>query len=814
MSKSIPLVNAYWSGDNIVVVTRAEDGRKLKAYPAEYSCFLQTSAVSDTVSSKLRAWPKIRSWKVEGDWIRVGWHSWRDLKEATSKSRYPHETLGGTESLFERLGLTVFEADVYPVRRFLTEHDVEIQRPRRCYLDLETDSRVPFGRKEDARILSWVVVDHDTGDWVGDILPEDTDAAEASMLKDIWEALEQYDQVAAWNGDRFDFPVLKARTEQAGIRVAFAGWLWIDHLEIFKSMNMHVSESGDEKQSFALGRIATAVLGETKDDLDASKTWERWAAGGESREALFRYNVRDSDLLRLIELETGYLDTQLVICQVCHTLPDSRGSNGTNFVEGYLLKMGRAEGLRFRSNWDYESGDRFEGAFVMEPTRKGLLRGIHVADFSGMYPSIIQTWNISPETIRADDVTVEDAASRPAYLKHLPPKTYPLPDDVCQVPGGCCFQKAPLGLIPRAIAELKRLRKHWNDVKSNAVPGTPEWHDAGRKSNAYKVAANTFYGVMGAPSSRFYDKRTASAVTAAGRWLIRETMGAAEKRGMSGIYGDTDSTFISDVTEAEFRAFVDWCNVDFYPSLLADLHCPVNEIRIAYEKEFDVLVLVGKKRYAGRFAHYKGTRATAESKPEVKGLEYKRGDTVKLARDLQYEVIQALMTGDERPETYDAIAERWRARIVDGQLVPKDFVLSKTLSKDVGAYAQKQKKDGTNAAQPPHVEIAKILKARGFDTGEGARVEYVVVDGSATPLKAIPVADYTDGAEDRFYLWEQLVWPATERVLECAIPVVKWSAKYGSVRPKKARAAKVIDPAKPAAARRRRSVPEEQGKLF
>jgi DNA polymerase I len=812
MSKnSLPLVNAYWSGDNIVVVSRTPTGeRTIKAYPAEYACFLKASEVTSQVASKLRAWPKIRAWKPEGDWIRVCWHSWRDLKEATNKSKYPHPTYGGNESLFDRLGLTVYEADVYPVRRFLTEYDIEIQKPRRCYLDLETDSRVPFGRKEDARILSWAVVD-DTGEWVGDLLSEDTDEAEAAMLKDLWECLDQYDQVCAWNGDRFDFPVLKARTELAGIRVVFAGWLWLDHLELFKSMNMHVSESGDEKQSFALGRIATALLGETKDDLDSTRTWEYWASGGEDRESLFRYNVRDSDLLRLIEKDTGYIDTQLVLCQVCHTLPDSRGNNGTNFVEGYLLKMGMAEGLRFRTNWSIDAGDRFEGAFVMEPTRKGLLHGVHVADFSGMYPSIIQTWNISPETIRADVVLVEDVTSRPAYLRHLPPKMFPLPDDVCKVPGGSCFRRGPMGLIPRAIAELKRLRKHWSDKKAQAIPGTAEWHDADRKSNAYKVAANTFYGVMGAPSSRFYDQRTAGAVTAAGRWLIKETIKAAEALGMAGIYGDTDSCFIADVTEAAFRAFVDSCNSDLYPKLLADLHCPVNEIRIAYEKEFSTIVLVGKKRYAGRFAHYKGKRATADSKPEVKGLEYKRGDSVKLARDMQFEVIQSLMGGDENPETYEAMATRWRDLVVEGSLTQRDFMLSKTLSRDSTAYAQRKKKNGDDAAQPPHVEVAKILRARGFDTGAGARIEYVVVDGRSTPLKAIPLADYRDGAEDRYYLWEQLVWPATERVLECAFPATRWADKFGKVRPK--------IPPKPkpeavAPARRRRSAPEEQGNLF
>lgn len=812
---TIPIVNAYWSGDNVIAVSRDAAGvRRIKAYPAEYTCFLKASEVTPQIASRLRSWSKIRAWKPEGDWIRVRWHRWTDLREATSKSKFPHPQYGGTDSLFDRLGLTVYEADVNPVRRFLTDNPVEIQRPRRGYLDIETDSRVPFGKKEQARILSWALVDHDTGDWVGDILSEDTDEAEAALLKDLWAELDKYDQIAAWNGDRFDFPVLKARTELAGIKVAFNGFLWIDSLEIFKSMNKHVSESGDEKQSFALGRIATQVLGETKDDLDASKTYEYWSNGGEDREKLFRYNVRDSDLLRQIELKTGYLDTQLVICQVCNTLPDSRGSNGTNFVEGYLLRMGLAEGIRFRTSWKIETVEQFEGAFVMEPTRKGLLHNVHVADFSGMYPSIIQTWNISPETIRDDVRTVEDASNRPVYLRHLPAVQFALPPDVCKVPDGCCFDRNTVGLIPRAIAELKRLRKHWSDLKASLPPGTPEWHDADRKSNAYKVTANTFYGVMGAPASRFYDARTASAVTAAGRFLIRETIKAAEDRGWAGIYGDTDSVFIMGVTEAEFRAFVAWCNSDLYPRLLAELQCPTNEIKIAYEKEFASIVLVGKKRYAGRFAHYKGTRAREDSKPEVKGLEYKRGDSVKLARDMQYEVIQLLMGGNEDSATYVPLVERWRDRVLKDALTQREVMLSKTLSKDLEAYARRPKADGSDGAQAPHVEVAKVLRTRGVDTSAGARIEYVVVDGTASPLKVIPAEDYTTGAEDRYYLWENLVWSPTERVLACAFPEVAWSKLYGRVRPKKSAQTVVNDDGSIRRRRRRGEVPEEQGKLF
>jgi len=292
----IQVTNAYWSGDSIVVVSRDPLGKRLtKGYPAEYSCFLRRDQVTRDHASKLQRWPRIKSWREEGDWIRVSWRSWADLKEATQRLRYDHPELGGKETLFERMGLEVYEADVYPVRRWLTENEVTIQTPRRCYLDLETDSRVPFSRKEEMRILSWAVTD-DNGDWAGEVLADDTDKCERELLEEMWQHMDQYDQVCAWNGKKFDFPVLRARTHLHSLQVNLNGFLWVDQMELFGEMNMHVSESGDEKQSLALGKVAVAILGDSAaKELDAANSYEIWK---KAPEALFRYNVADVERQR------------------------------------------------------------------------------------------------------------------------------------------------------------------------------------------------------------------------------------------------------------------------------------------------------------------------------------------------------------------------------------------------------------------------------------------------------------------------------------------------------------------------------------
>jgi len=179
----------------------------------------------------------------------------------------------------------------------------------------------------------------------------------------------------------------------------------------------------------------------------------------------------------------------------------------------------------------------------------------------------------------------------------------------------------------------------------------------------------------------------------------------------------------------------------------------------------------------------------------VKGLEYKRGDTAKLARDFQAEILDVLLgggiLGPRRPdvcldpEVFRAIVVKWRARILEGELTKDQVKISKRLKKPVGSYVVRKKKDGSNASRSPHVEIAAQLEERGIPIPEGFKVDYYVVDGASSPQKTAWIGDW-DGQFDRFYLWENLVYPAALRVLDAAFPDPWWK-QHERVRPKKIR---------------------------
>ncbi len=770
------VVHAYVADGKLVVAAR-EGGKVVRrAQRAEHVAYFREGEIPEELLRQLQRGPHVTACAREGEWWRVTFF------DGDTRRALCFDKRGGANPLLAR-GVPTYEADVDPVVRYMVDSGARIAAPRRCYFDIETDSRVPFARKAEARVLAWTVVDHASGEATCDVLGADADGAEADLLGRMWEALEPYDQVAAWYGDGFDFPVVWARSLERGLRgVDARRLLYLDHLEVFRRMNAHAAESGEEKQSMALQNIAQAVLGEGKEvapewvvarfgDRPLGRmSWDLWAAGGEFRRLLLRYCVKDTLLLRGIERKTGYCDLFATLCQVCGVFGDTRGLNPTAQMDGFLLRLAKERGIHFPSKVYREEGStkKYKGADVQKPRsldaewRKkmgmetGIARGVHAADFASFYPSVIIAWNMSAET-----------------KDNRAPVNGPIPEGDCRCPlTGVSFRTGEKGLLPLAVDQILTMRKSWNDKKASLPPGTPEWHDANRRSMAYKVAANSFYGVVGSPFSRYFDPQVAEGVTQNAAWLIRQTIAAAEARGWECLYMDTDSAYVIGCSRREFEEFVVWCNAELYPAALAKVGCrETGRIKIAYEKEFRWIVFTAAKKYVATYAHYKGKEAVAASMPEIKGLEYVRGDASLLARRLQGEVLQRMLADDPDPAPFHDLVARAREHVMGDTLSLAEVVLAKGLSKPLKDYATKKKGDGTDAAQPPHVVVAKLMKARGMDVSEGTKVEYVVVDDEAEdPAKRFALAEDYRGEVDRHHVWESQVYPPTQRLLEAAYP--------------------------------------------
>ncbi len=818
----MPILNA-WADPGTGIITTYERGRSgavvKRHVRGEFVSYLAKKDVSADLARALRGSRNIVGVAQEGtDWVRITWRSRQAREDACDVER----------GWFAKQEIPTYEADVAPLRRWMADNAVPIARPRRVYLDIETCARVPVSQKEDMRILCWTLMvekDADHADLVEQgVLQADNDADEKRLLLEFWKALEAFDQVLAWHGDGFDFPVIFARSRKHGLVVDGRRWIWLDHLELFRRMNMSASESGDEKQSMGLNAVAQSVLREGKTEgVGWKDIFPFWQAGGANRAKLLEYNARDVELMCRVEAKTGYVELLHAVCEATGIVADTYGIQPMPQVESFMLRLGKERGVHFKTRkreWnnasDFAVDTGFKGAFVMEPNLRGIGRDVHVCDFSAMYPSIILSFNMSPDTLRKaeDKAWLDDmAAAGPSYLRQAPkPKAAEaIPEGCALAPlTGAVFAQEPRGILAIALEHMLAMRKFWSEKQASLAPGTPEWVDAGRRSAAYKITANSFFGVAGARVSRLYEHQVAESITQTGAWLLREVIKAAQGDPwkLTAVYGDTDSGFVVGCGVERFKEFVAWCNTDLFPRLLAAQGCTRNTVKLAYEKQFDRIVFVTAKRYCGRYAHYKGKAATADSKPEIKGLEYKRGDAVKLGRRLQAEAIDMLLGGGvevpagfgepvkqidrhfncvDQAEAFVPLVESYRDRILTGELLIEDIVTSKRLAKGLKEYSVKVKKDGTDGAQPPHVRVAKILEARGGDVRPGTRIEYVILDGTAKPALVIPAEDFK-GEADRYDLWESHVWPPTERLLMAAFPGALWKT-FGRVRPRKARGA-------------------------
>ena len=159
-----------------------------------------------------------------------------------------------------------------------------------------------------------------------------------------------------------------------------------------------------------------------------------------------------------------------------------------------------------------------QGGHVLEPVT-GLHRNVWVFDFKSLYPSIIRTLNIDPLS----------------YVERPSPGA-----DLIQTAGGA-FCRAP-AILPRMLDELFPRREAAKKAGDNVA------------SNAIKILMNSFYGVLGAPSCRFYNTALVNAITGTGRELLLWSKAWFEAAGFKVLYGDTDSLFVQSGAEDPDRA--------------------------------------------------------------------------------------------------------------------------------------------------------------------------------------------------------------------------------------------------------------------
>lgn len=208
-------LNAFQDKEKLVLLFRSEDGILMKkGVEASHIAYFKDSDLSPDIRRKILHHQSVLGAEIEGEWLRVSFRSGYWDPEKPNKWRpKPGAWVSYREEMCKRwekeFGLKSYEADVSPIRRLFADTGNQISRPRRCYLDIETDSRVPINQAKEgqARVLCWAIVSDETGEQFSGMLSEDTDRDENRILSEMWSVADRFDQIVALNGDAFDFPV-------------------------------------------------------------------------------------------------------------------------------------------------------------------------------------------------------------------------------------------------------------------------------------------------------------------------------------------------------------------------------------------------------------------------------------------------------------------------------------------------------------------------------------------------------------------------------------------------------------------------------
>lgn len=235
------------------------------------------------------------------------------------------------------------------------------------------------------------------------------------LLKFIsfWKALDYPDIVSGWNSNGFDFPYIRNRIIKVLGDSAFlslspygvirdfvtidkmlrelvkydiAGVSNLDYLDVYAKFKV------TKQESYKLDFIAESELGYGKVDYDGmtiyefmSKYWDRFV----------EYNVRDVELLVKLEEKLRYYQILRIVSNLACTNYD-KGLTTIPITNGALAIRAKQRGEILHTFVRQTSHDPKPGGYVF--STPGFHRDIVTVDATSLYPSIIMSNNVSPET--------------------------------------------------------------------------------------------------------------------------------------------------------------------------------------------------------------------------------------------------------------------------------------------------------------------------------------------------------------------------------------------------------------------------------
>ncbi|MFX0169930.1 MAG: DNA polymerase domain-containing protein [Candidatus Hodarchaeota archaeon] len=326
---------------------------------------------------------------------------------------------------------------------------------------------------------------------------------------------------------------------------------------------------------------------------------------------------------------------------------------------------------------------RVEGALTIAPT-PGAYFNMAVLDFESLYPSLIDQYNLSYETMDCG---------------HTECQTNQVPDEAHYV---CTHRR---GIFSALIGAIKDLRIHWFKPLSREknLPARQR-EQATTISDLLKLLLVSSGGVTirihGLACPPF-----AESMMAYGRWALRTSWDYAIGRGMQPIYGDTDSLFLDQPTQEQIAWLLAKVKEELKLKLAVDVIYPLCVFSSAKKAYFGIL---------------------SNGSPDAKGITLGKSSSPPLFRRVFREAVKPLAGVDDQDKLTEArpkivrILQQQIASLRQGHFTVEDMEYRVKVWKDMGK-AEK----GAMLAQP--YQAMKQLQDNGITVKRRDEVGFVKV---------------------------------------------------------------------------------------
>lgn len=439
-------------------------------------------------------------------------------------------------------------------------------------IEIDVDKSFPDINKAANVVTAIATYDYNTDEYVCLVLDEEGQLTENTngnvrvipftnepeLLMAFIQLINHYKPtiLTGWNIGNFDIPYLIRRmhnvigeentNDLSPIKVVrwsdfkqsfeIAGISQLDYLVLYKKFTF------SEERNYRLDTIGKKELGYGKIEYEGSLK----DLFNTDINKYIEYNINDVKLVKEINDKKKLIDSAVTICTIGKVKYDDIEMS-SRYIDGAILTYLKRKNLVAPNKKQKSEKVKFEGAYVKEP-KPGLYPFVYDLDLTSLYPSIIMSLNISPETKSAkvlnwDNVDMDDDECKVQLYSFS--KNSVINIDVRGLKNMLTTYKIYIssngilykskehvtGIIPDILDKWfsKRI-EYKNEMK--------RWGKAGDKKKyefydnmqyAQKVLLNSVYGVLGLNTFRWYDLDNAIATTASGQVIIKNAQASANK---------------------------------------------------------------------------------------------------------------------------------------------------------------------------------------------------------------------------------------------------------------------------------------------